>query len=112
MGSTIEIDWASAQVRAGRLSVALSRKPPGALGDVVSRLQRDGHPWGEVEVGKRRLHVSDVTPGAEAELRHFLESAVLQANADAGLAADEPDGDEPATTDDEMTAAFRAFART
>jgi hypothetical protein len=113
VAATIEIDWGSAQVRDGRLTVALSDKAPEALAGVIERLGREGHPWGDVEVGKKKLQVAGVSPGDEAQLRHFLESAVLQANADAGLTADEEDedaGEHVDSADAEMTAAFRAFA--
>ena len=49
-----------------------------------------------------------MTAGAEQDLRHLLESAVLQANAD--LAAPEENGNERSGEDAEMTEAFRAFA--
>jgi hypothetical protein len=110
VAAAIEIERGSAQVRDGRLTVALSDKAPEALAGVIERLGRDGHPWGDVEVGKEKLQVGDVSPGTEAQLRHFLESAVLQANADAGLTADEDEDEKADSADAEMTAAFRAFA--
>jgi hypothetical protein len=101
-------------LRDGRLTVALSDKAPEALAGVIERLGRDGHPWGDIEVGKKKVQVAGVSPGTEVQLRHFLESAVLQANANAGRTLDEDedeDGDEAADSPDaEMTAAFRAFA--
>jgi len=106
------IDWASAEVSEGTLAVALTDKPSKEWRErvtaVAERLGRDG-----VEVKKERLVVPGVTPGSEAEVRHLLESAVLQANTDLG--EDEDDGDdEPADersdADREMTEAFRAFA--
>ncbi len=110
MAAAIEIERGSAQVRDGRLTVALSEKAPKALAGVIERLGRDGHPWGDVEVAKKKLQVAGVSPGTEAQLRHFLESAVLQANADAGFTADEDDDEHVDSADAEMTAAFRAFA--
>jgi hypothetical protein len=57
--------------------------------------------------------MSDEIRGVIERVRHFLESAVLQANAN--LAADDED-DEPASRgersepDERMTEAFRGFA--
>jgi hypothetical protein len=60
---------------------------------------------------QRTLRVGGLTPGSEAELRHFLESAVLQANVSAGLEAAESGGDDQrSSADREMTQTFRAFA--
>ena len=63
--------------------------------------------WGEIDVGKKKLKVDDVEPGAEADLRHFLETAVLQANADPP--PNEKEG-ERSDADQAMTDAFRSFA--
>jgi hypothetical protein len=104
-----EIDWSTAEVRDGKLSVELTEKPSKEwrerLTGVVERLGRDG-----VAIKKERLVVEEVAPGTEGDVRHLLESAVLQVNAD--LAPDEPDepADERSDADREMTDAFRAFA--
>ena len=108
-----DIDWAGAEVHDGTLTVPLSGRAPKAwrerVAAVVDRLGREN-----VKVKKGRLVVDDVSPGGEDELRHLLESAVLQANADLGEDEhDEHDGeheDEASDADREMTAAFRAFA--
>ena len=104
------IDWASAEVSEGTLAVALTDKPSKEWRErvtaVAERLGRDG-----VEVKKERLVVPGVTPGSEAEVRHLLESAVLQADADLGEEdSDEGHGDTRSDADREMTEAFRAFA--
>jgi hypothetical protein len=111
----VEIDWGTASVKDARLSVGLSGAPPKGLGEqlehVIARLATTGRQWGEISVGKRKLHVDDVQHGAEADLRHFLESALLQANATVGAEpADSPDDDPDAGPDEEMTSAFRSFA--
>ena len=116
MTDEIRIDWGSALVDGGRLTVPLAGKPSSEfktqLADVIERLHRGGSAWGEVKVTKSRLRVDAVADGAEGDLRHFLESAVLQANAN--LAADEDDdaaaGDERSEADERMTDAFRGFA--
>ena len=112
----VAIEWDTASVSDGRLSVELSKPRPKGwneqLESVLAQLARPGHAWGEISVGKRKVHVDDVTPGTEEDLRHLLESAVLQANAAAG-ATEEPDEDQDdgaSGPDDEMAATFRSFA--
>jgi hypothetical protein len=108
----VQIDWGSADVEDGRLTVPVTGgKPSKQWADTVSRvldrLQR-GERWGEIDVTKKRLRVDSVQPGSEADLRHLLESAVLQANSEFD---DEPEpDDERSDADQEMTDAFRAFA--
>jgi hypothetical protein len=116
MSDEIRIDWGAAEVEGGRLTVPFEGKPPSdftaQLTGVIERLRRGGA-WGDIKVGRSTLRVADVEHGAESDLRHFLESAVLQANAN--LAADDDD-DEPASggerseADERMTEAFRGFA--
>jgi len=114
------IDWSSATVAGARLTVTLRGPAPKAwrnqLADVIRRLEH-GDRWGEIEIGKSQLKVAGVAPGTESDLRHFLESAILQADADLQPEADEDedeDGDDDAGErsgpDEEMTAAFRAFS--
>jgi hypothetical protein len=110
-----QIDWSSAAVDDGQLTVALTGKPTSdwadTVTDVAERLQQTGRRFGTVQVSKKKLRVDGVTPGSEADVRHLLESAVLQANA-AVSAADDEDGDEGedrSGADQEMTDAFRAF---
>ena len=102
------IDWSGAEVRGAELTVPLTGKAPKAWREraaaVVERRGRDG-----VEIKKGRLVVGGVERGGEPELRHLLESAVMQANADLGEQADEEPADEASEADREMTAAFRAF---
>jgi len=110
----VEIDWASASVSDARLTVALSGPAPKGfmpqLERVIARLATSGHRWGEISAGRHKLHVEDVQPGAEADLRHFLESALLQANTALGAEpADSPDGAEDGP-DEQMASVFRSFA--
>jgi hypothetical protein len=111
----IRIDWSSATVRDGRLKVALAESAPKGwvetVNDVVERLERSGHGWDEVKASKKKLEVSEVRPGAEESLRHFLESALLQANRDLEP-DDEGDGGDDADLSDadrRMTETFRSF---
>jgi hypothetical protein len=110
----VEIDWATAAVKDARLTVALSGSPPkgfaGELEHVIVRLATAGRPWGEVSVGKRKLHVDDIQSGSEGDLRHFLESALLQANAAVGAEPGDAPDEAAAGPDEQMAAVFRAFA--
>jgi hypothetical protein len=111
---TAGFDWASAAVDDGELTVPFVGPPPRgwvkALRHVIERLQRTDHGLGDVKVTKKQVTVGDVSPGSEADVRHFLESALLQVNAD--LTADEEtDAErERSESDQEMTDAFRSFA--
>jgi len=115
------IDWASAVVEDGTLEVELtgaSSKEWSARFERVRALLETPHSgWGEVHLAKRRLRVEGLQEGAEEALRHFLESAVIEANS--GLeesaepdreAAAPADPDPAAERDRRMTEAFRSFA--
>jgi hypothetical protein len=109
----IEIDWAAASVSDGRLTVPYTSKPSAEwlerLDHVIGRLGRAGSDWGAIDVAKKKLRVDDVAQGSEADLRHFLEAAVLQANAAEGEERAEAAEEERAGPDQEMTDAFRSF---
>jgi hypothetical protein len=111
--SHADIDWAAAEVVDGGLTVPWAGKPSKAwadhLDEIIGRLWRSGHGWESVKVTRKRLKVASVHAGAESDLRHFLEGAVLQCNAD--FEADRPsDADASSPADDAMTATFRGFA--
>jgi hypothetical protein len=107
-------DWGSAAVDDGELTVPVTGAPPSgwvkALKHVIERLQRAGHGWGKIKVTKKQVTVGEVSPGSEPDVHHFLESALLQVNAD--LSADEEAGPdrERSERDQQMTEAFRSFA--
>jgi hypothetical protein len=115
MPDEIRIDWSAASVDGGELTVPLDGKASSEfkerLSEVIARLDRGTSGWGDVKVTRSKLRVAEVTEGAERDLRHFLEAAVQQANAN--LAADEDEGEpapagERSETDERMTEAFRA----
>lgn len=126
--SEIKLSWTSAKVDDARLTVPLEGDIPRQwrkdFETTVRRLGRGD--WGEVEVKKDTVRVSDVSPGSEDKLRHHLESIVIQANAahearereKAGDAREDRDedgedeGEEPEGPDAEMTTRFRAFGET
>ena len=74
-------------------------------GHAAQRLGR-GQPHQKGDQGLRR------PAGHEAELRHFLESAVLQANTDTAPDAPQPhdEEDEEPDADEQMAQTFRSFA--
>jgi hypothetical protein len=83
-----------------------------ALRGVAALLDQGQRRWGKVGLAKSVGRVSAVRGGAEEDLRHFLESVVLQVNTDLGrieMAASESDG--PGLgADRAMAATFRSFA--
>ena len=108
------IDWASAEVRGGDLSVALAGEGNAEWAErvqaVAERLDRPGSAWGATKVTKTKVTVEAVSPGAEQDLRHVLDGAVQQANADFAPEVQDDAGDGPSEQDSAMTDAFRSFA--
>jgi hypothetical protein len=97
------MEWSSAIVEDGRLTVGIDGHPSAAWADrlkaVLERLERAGSPWGKVKVKRTRVRVRDVQAGAESDLRLLLDSAVLQANSDLREHDDDDDDDNiPART--------------
>jgi hypothetical protein len=114
------IDWGSAEVEDATLTVELTGASSKAwkqrFQSVLALLQTPHSRWGEVHLNKKAIQVSDVQPDTETELRHFLESVVLQVNSELPPpeepeqdAEQEIEADEAARADRQMTAAFRAF---
>lgn len=113
----IELQWSSASVSEGRLTVGFRGDPASEwtqrLTAIIDRLDRPDGRWGAIEVKRKRgVSVADVTSGCEADLRHMLDGAALQANAD--LAPDDDDADagraKLSEQDVAMTDRFRSFA--
>jgi len=106
------LDWGSASVDGATLTVPVAGEVPTGwtkrVKRVVERLERPGSGWGAVKVARKQLRVDAVTTGAEEDLHHLLESAVLQANTD--LREDEGSDEARSEEDQAMTDAFRAFA--
>jgi hypothetical protein len=115
-----QIDWASAQIEDGTLTVELAGKGSKAwkarFENVLALLDTPHTSWGAVRLTKSAVKVAGVQQGAEPELRHFLESVVLQANSDTQPEAPEDDAEpdevgEKPNVNEQMTATFRAFAQ-
>ena len=107
-----QIDWAQATVDGGQLTAPIAGEPSKKWADrvarVLERLHSESGQWGDIKVTRKKVTVADVAAGSEGDLRHLLESAVLQANAD--LATPQEAEDERSGEDQQMTDAFRAFA--
>jgi hypothetical protein len=118
--SPVSLSWSTAEVKKSKLTVALEGDIPKgwkqSFETTVALLGRGE--WGEVQVKKAKVEVSDVEPGSEDKLRHHLEAIVAQANAnhepDESEESEESDGasgsdDEDAGPDSEMAGRFRSF---
>lgn len=116
----VTLDWSSAEVHDGTLQVGLSGERPNGWKESFQRTVAllHGRNW-TIELKKDRVRVRDVAQGSEDRVRHFLESVVLQANADHQEAepdtreepeADEDEPDQSEGPDAEMTERFRSFA--
>jgi hypothetical protein len=128
MAELLKLDWSSATVEDGTLTVALSAQPPKKWREAFegTAVLLDTRHWKvALDHKKGTVRVSAVQPGDEDELRQLLEGSVLQANAtlvdedelfgiERGEREDEDkeDSDDPGTgsTDEGLTESFRAFA--
>jgi hypothetical protein len=113
-----QIDWSSAEVCDGALSVQLTGAAAKRWGEhfdgVLALLAQGNGKWGEVTLTKRAVTVDGISEGLEEELRHLLESVVLQVNTELGLEPEADDGqpaeDPQKAVDRRLTESFRAFA--
>jgi hypothetical protein len=119
---TPRLDWSSAQVSDGTLTIKLSAKPSKPWKGVFDRTVKllGGGDWDEVELKSAAVKVTGVQEGVEGSLRQFLEGAVQEANATLASAEDEDregenesegdgaEGDED-DGDSRMTERFREF---
>jgi hypothetical protein len=123
------IDWGSAEIEGDVLTVQLTGEAVKGwakdLAGVLALLEQSNQRWGAVRIAKHEITVAEVQEGAEGDLRHFLESVVLQVNSDLGLQAVSKDtrevdlrtrsddsGSEDRSrraADRQMAAAFRGF---
>ena len=119
----VTLDWSTAEVKKSKLTVALDGDVPKGWRKSFEATVRllGGGDWGEIEVKRDTVRVSDVEPGSEEKLRHHLEAVVQQANADhepdesEDDAAPDAEQSEPGADDEdegpdaEMTQRFRSF---
>jgi hypothetical protein len=112
------IDWGSAQIEDGTLTVELTGSASKAwrarFENVLALLDTPHSSWGEIQLAKSAIKVADPQPGCESELRHLLESVLLQANSDTQPGTlqqdDEDERDHEPDPDEQMAATFRGFA--
>jgi hypothetical protein len=117
------LDWNSAQVRDGKLTVEVTGERPKGWKATFDRTVKllGGGDWEAVKLKSGKVRVTGLQEGSEESLRHFLEGVVQQANAtlepdDAHGAGDDGDENEPETgnrddPDERMTDRFRDFAQ-
>src|SRR6201987_1951324 len=113
------INWGSAEIENATLSVELTGASSKAwkqrFESVLTLLDTPHRRWGEIHVNKKGIRVADVQPGTEPELRHFLESIVLQVDSELpepeepGKEAKEQQVDRAVEADRRLTAGFRAL---
>jgi hypothetical protein len=78
------LDWSTAEVRDGKLTVALEGEQPKGWKqsfETVAQLLSHGE-GSPVKLKKSEVRVEDLRPGDEEKVRHLLESVIQQANAD------------------------------
>lgn len=84
-GSYGKIDWASAEVSAGTLTLQLtgelSRAWAKHLAGLIAGLDHPRGGWGSIQVTRKYVKVDSVRHGAAPDLHHFLGCAVTQTNA-------------------------------
>ena len=113
----MSIDWSTAQVSDGKLTVGLKGDCPRGWKDRFKRTARllGKGDWDEVRLKKEEIRVGGVVPGTEDKLRHLLESIVEEANAvNADASAPSEDASPEVTEDDDdsrMTQQFRSYAQ-
>jgi hypothetical protein len=117
-----QIDWTTAKISGGALTVGLVGEAPKGWSkrfDGVLALLEQGASgeWGEISLHKKTIKVDDVQEGSEEDLRHLLESVLLQVNSDFEPSADHrresssvDEQDPQAEKDRSMADAFRDFA--
>jgi hypothetical protein len=118
------LDWSSAKVKDGTLTVDLTGERPKGWKKTFDRtatLLGRGD-WAEVECKRGQVRVSGLEPGSEERLRAFLEGVVAQADAehrpddeddddqDEAPDSEQQAGEDADDPDAELTERFRSFA--
>jgi hypothetical protein len=121
-----QLDWSQAEVKDGKLSVAVAGDPPPGWSETFEKTAAllGGDDWDVVRLKKQSVRVEGVRVGSEDKLRHFLESVVQQANATHEPEMDEAEDEETeeseeqheeqakdGSDDAEMTERFRSFGQ-
>jgi hypothetical protein len=111
------IDWENAQVKDGTAIVPLSGDASKAWSQrfegVAALLARNDGGWAEIGLKRQTITITQLRPGSEDDLRHFLESVVVQVNSelvpDPEQQTSEPD-DPQAAQDEQMAERLRSFS--
>lgn len=115
----VQINWRTAEIHERSLTVELAGEMPKGWGKhfkgVLALLEQNSGQWEKIGLRKDRIMVTGVRAGSEDELRHLLESVLLQVNAvfqaDQPEPSSEPEDDPQAEIDQRMTEMFRGFAK-
>jgi hypothetical protein len=126
MTEQLKLEWSTAEVSDGKLTVGLTAKPPKEWRDTFERtaaLLGAGNWEVTLRPKKGSVQIASVQPGDEERVRQFVEGVVLEANgtlvsehelyqsetADDNDQEPDPEASEP-SPDEELTGRFRAFA--
>jgi hypothetical protein len=109
--------WDEADVHDGELQLPLTAEAPrgwaARFRELLERLGDDDGEgrWGKVSVSRSEVKVADVAEGGEKDLRHLLESVLLQVNTDFAPEDEQRAAPSPGQQRDARLAeSFRAFA--
>jgi hypothetical protein len=120
MTEQVQLDWATAEVSDGELTVRLTAKPPKqwrAAFERTAALLGAGNWEVTLKPKKALVQIASVRPGDEERVRQFAEGAVLEANTTLDNESEGDDDDQESVTnvpepssDAQLTDRFRAFA--
>ena len=117
-----QLDWSTAEVSEGQLTLGLTEKPSKQWRGVFERtaaLLSAGTWEVALKAKKASVQISPIRPGDEERVRQFIEGVVQEANTRTGGADESSSGedtasDEPAESqpspDEQLTEHFRSFA--
>src|ERR1700689_4840523 len=83
MTEQLKLEWSTAEVSDGKLTVGLTAKPPKQWRDTFERtaaLLGAGNWEVTLKPKKGLVEIASVLPGDEERVRQFVEGAVLEAN--------------------------------
>ena len=121
--TNLQLDWSTAEVSDGKLTVSLDERPTDEWAASFERTAQllDRGTWPDIKLKKREIIVKEIEAGSEERLRFFLESVIQEANAEhtsdedeeqRGASGEDEEAGEEAENDPdrEMTERFRGFA--
>ena len=105
------IDWGSAKVQEGQLSVRVRPDPDFAFLKVFDMVLIESPPppgsaaWGQVQFASGKIVVTEVQPGAAPALEQFLDGAVREADQRVGAERERQAAEEKRRADEAAAAA-------